>query len=649
MGTVHSHVPLARDILPADKTAAQLRSQKTIIYAPFSGTIELHPRAGKTYWRYPNVADAGDGGYGNYVVLRNGKYRLLMGHFADNPSKSQFAFPGIKSGAVVEIGTPLGYLGETGISSISPHIHMEMSANGQTVIPLNVLPQYKEAVAWVYKDSGQSQKAMVQAPTPISAKAVQVVVPSQPTQSSSQWQATDSGLTVKVVDERKNKTPLNQWPDAGKIASALVREIPGILEKIRQRVPGGNYECAERKWDGKSFEVVLVDSVTSAGRRVDGIACSHFIKISGGIASQGMGGVNLMVSHELAHVRSILLEGWDKAADEVAMTRYEDRFRGLTIIPAPTPTPTPTKMKVPVVSASASSASESWFSRLLGLGVAGSAQPQPVQKATPTPAGSSGITVDLAQTTFAGVYGNLCGALLGGSKGSLGVLGSKKTTYPLAGGKVYPCSVIGALDVTSAWANWVDSHNGDKTLVKVLAPTIGGSNKTILQQVIDETARRNQAGEKWFVLLDEPGHTEVSIKLAMQKWTTYPHVGYVLDLEWFGRKVPVSEINRIASYYFDLRRQRGFTGIGILGVWYYKPGTLNPDEPLKTNDFGIVVPMYDGYGGASAKLSGYQSMLTLFKSNFGGMMGFTWRWGSRYDSARPEDLFKSSQLFWVQQ
>lgn len=257
--------------------------------------------------------------------------------------------------------------------------------------------------------------------------------------------------------------------------------------------------------------------------------------------------------------------------------------------------------------------------------------------------------------TFAGVYGALCA-----TKGTLGTLG-KGLSYPTGSGNRVPaCTAEGALEITGRWGSWVKDNNGGKPVVNVLMPTVQESDTSLIEAIIAETRQRNQQGEHWYVMLDLQGASEFGP--AVERWVTpqNPHVGFVLDVEWFGYKIAVSSINEMAEKYFARRESLGLRGLGILGVWYFNPATIYADEPVTREwepdaDFqsyystGIVVPIMDAYGSASAKLATYQSMMEKFQARWGGMMSFVWRWGFRYDSARPEEIFNQSQFFWTQQ
>lgn len=142
----HTYIPIAVDIAPVDLD----RQQKYIVYLPFSGTIEVSPRQDIVYWRTGRAGD-GIGGYGNMVTLKNGSFWLRMAHFADNPSAWKFTFDQIKDGSWVEIGTPIGYLGETGITPEGPQIHIELKKDGVFVQPEDFVSNYNPATAKYYQ------------------------------------------------------------------------------------------------------------------------------------------------------------------------------------------------------------------------------------------------------------------------------------------------------------------------------------------------------------------------------------------------------------------------------------------------------------------------------------------------------------------
>jgi len=87
-----------------------------------------------------------NGGYGNYIVLKHlvgndegiiEEWISLYAHLQNN------SFPdGIKIGSVVGTGDTIAAVGNTGMST-GPHLHFELTINGENVNPLPLLGTYK--------------------------------------------------------------------------------------------------------------------------------------------------------------------------------------------------------------------------------------------------------------------------------------------------------------------------------------------------------------------------------------------------------------------------------------------------------------------------------------------------------------------------
>ena len=76
------------------------------------------------------VGAAPNGGYGNWIRIDHpGKLSTVYGHL------SEFA-PGIKEGVQVGQGDLIGFVGNTGRSTV-PHLHFEILSSGKPVDPLS--------------------------------------------------------------------------------------------------------------------------------------------------------------------------------------------------------------------------------------------------------------------------------------------------------------------------------------------------------------------------------------------------------------------------------------------------------------------------------------------------------------------------------
>lgn len=146
------------------------------------------------------------------------------------------------------------------------------------------------------------------------------------------WEATVEGFTVKVIDERKTKTPLGEYPDAPKIAVALNREIPNITSWLKREVPQGD----------STFKIVLVDQLSDEGVRAYAAAsiAPNRLEINPAHNEIRKWELSKILAHELGHVweSATLGSTTEDGADENA-----SRFRGLTTKTALPPPPLQTK------------------------------------------------------------------------------------------------------------------------------------------------------------------------------------------------------------------------------------------------------------------------------------------------------------------
>jgi len=677
-------------ISPAVDYVPENDAGKHLVYAPISGKVSLHPRGNLN-------GGLGFGNYGNYLEVENDQYRVLLAHFSDE------SFALIKNGAEVAAGTPLGVMGSTGKSDM-PHLHLEMWKNGLRINPEELIPQYSEALASEYKESPEAGilAAAPDRPEPTSPGLGRQIlqwlaglatnigeIPAKVSGQGTTREASVNGFTVKVSDERVNKTSIKQMPDARKVAERVAKEIPSLKGELKislvDRICFPDFGCfagvmetphhlkidpehPDAQADGVdqvlAHELAHIEEVVELGKTTELSTDNNTYKFDGLTSKSSDQQPVLANSDEL--VVLVFTQPGDKGTNvlrpKIEQLRFLYPWIDFVYIDATTEagnqlakqyfvTATPT-----TILARAGREIWTWEGSIEGLEELlqvnlwlGKIMMAHGQIPLLGPAGT------IPKITFAGTYGALCQ-----TKGTLGLLGSSQD-YPVGSGKPSPaCEANGALEITRRWGQWVSEHNGGKTVINVLMPTVKESDETLIDAIIQETGHRNQQGEHWYVMLDLQSESEFDS--ALEHWVTAanPHVGIVIDIEWFGQKVAISSINSLAESYFSHRERLGLKGLGILGVWYFNPGTILADQPvtrkwekdtnLQSNySTGIVVPIMDGHGNASAKLSNYQSMMKLFRASYGGMMSFSWRWGSKYDSCTPEEVFMSEQLFWTQQ
>jgi len=102
----------------------RIRAHKGVDYAAAQGTPIKATGNGKIVFAGTN------NGYGNYILIQHGKhYQTLYGHMRG------FA-KGMRSGASVQQGQIIGYVGMTGLAT-GPHLHYEFRVNGVHVDPLS--------------------------------------------------------------------------------------------------------------------------------------------------------------------------------------------------------------------------------------------------------------------------------------------------------------------------------------------------------------------------------------------------------------------------------------------------------------------------------------------------------------------------------
>jgi hypothetical protein len=124
-----------------------------------------------------------------------------------------------------------------------------------------------------------------------------------------------------------------------------------------------------------------------------------------------------------------------------------------------------------------------------------------------------------------------------------------------------------------------------------------------------------------------------------------------------GGRVDATQVNQVAAAYFERRQAQGYQAPGIFGFYVFKESQItHPTEVRRQYEGGVVVPIFDGFGGSSPnpgadKIAKTARVLSSFGEGPFGIMEFETRWGTRYDriSARayfdayPDALIFASQ------
>ena len=705
----------AVDIVPSAKGSTWVRS-------PVNGVVRLYPckdkegltvDCGNVYGsRVFETGPLGEGNYGNRIdidgdpVTINGERKTVWIRIAHCANGSYQ----VRNGDRVTAGTILCRMGSTGWSS-DPHVHLEIKLNGVRVVPDSVMREFGSSVQLAMApiqgqpNPGVTQSAQVR-PQPAALSPVGSIlrwlagvpanigdIPGKAAQAAgfgngTSRDATVGSVHVTVVDKRTNQSKLDDYPDARAIAQAISQKNASFKGAL---------------------EIALVDRVCdNQGNCYAGVTKdAHTIEIDPDHADAKRDGIDRVLAHELGHVvdysKNIAMLTQQSAESQVPT------FRGLT-----TKSPDPATVQKQVIDENGGGLAVLTFAQPNEAGMqvlkpqleylrqaypwaqftlVDVTKPEGLRQAqqyrvsmSPTTilvnkklgevwrwqgsivgledmlrgsqwlgellmasgqvpfvngAAGSGAGVDGA--IYAGVYGNL-----GSAVGTLG------QTH----------SVEEALAKAKNWGDRVKAVNPDKTVVNVLLPTWNSGDATMINQIIAETGRRNRAGEHWYVMLNLEGGTVDTINAFIDQHITSetPHVGVVLDVEWFKPlPVKISMINAVSKHYFDRRKSLGLTDLGIFAVWYFKAGSVQADEKLlqqvqqdekltSNAATGIVVPIMDGFGSMAGKLAVFESMKKLFESPHVGFMGFGDRWGTKYDHADVTvDKFPRDALFWTQQ
>lgn len=150
---VYNHLKVSNTVMPT--TSSTVTSDYGWRTPPCNGCsaehkgIDFVPGHGQPIFAVADgmVIEMGtNGGYGNYVKLRHliansegimEEWETLYAHMKNN------SFPeGMKIGSVVKSGDTIGAVGNTGMST-GPHLHFELTINGEHVDPLPLIGTYE--------------------------------------------------------------------------------------------------------------------------------------------------------------------------------------------------------------------------------------------------------------------------------------------------------------------------------------------------------------------------------------------------------------------------------------------------------------------------------------------------------------------------
>ena len=205
-----------------------------------------------------------------------------------------------------------------------------------------------------------------------------------------------------------------------------------------------------------------------------------------------------------------------------------------------------------------------------------------------------------------------------------------------------------ALYLARTYAQRVDAWNGGRTVVTAVNPNIALRGKLTgrelyLYYLIAEARRQG-----YYVMLDV--HTGEQAPLPLFEIIMDRFLQDNVWIDWdiehtAGGKVDAEQINQVAAAYFAHRKARGYQSPGVFGFYVFKESQVtNPVNVRRQYDSGVVVPIFDGFGGhepdpARDKIVKTARVLSLFGDGPFGIMEFETRWGTRYDRISAQSYF----------
>jgi hypothetical protein len=248
---------------------------------------------------------------------------------------------------------------------------------------------------------------------------------------------------------------------------------------------------------------------------------------------------------------------------------------------------------------------------------------RPVSESNPLPS-----LPDWRNATVAMVYG-------GPGSGGWGSLGLTDTADQ-------------AITLARHYAQRVDEWNGSRQVAVAINPNammVGeqAESDLYLYYLIAEARRQG-----YYVMLDVQTGEQDPLTLftnLMDKFLQ-ENVWFDWDIEHTADgKVDAEQINRLADAYFARRNERGYQTPGVFGFYVFQNDQITRPNRLRCHyDNGVVVPIFDGFGGegqksGQGKISKTARVLSHFPDGPYGIMEFETRWGQKYDQIGAKEYF----------
>lgn len=207
-----------------------------------------------------------------------------------------------------------------------------------------------------------------------------------------------------------------------------------------------------------------------------------------------------------------------------------------------------------------------------------------------------------------------------------------------------------ALHLARTYATRVDRWNGERPVVVAVNPNVVMAGQTTgrdryLNYLIAEARRQG-----YYVMLDiqTGGQMPLPLFFGLMDKFLQENVWFDWDIEHTtGGKVDAQQINEVAAAYFERRQVLGYQSPGIFAFYVFGENQVpNPSEIRRQYDGGVVIPIFDGFGGrshnpATDKITRTARIISLFGEGPYGIMEFETRWGTRYDQLGAQEYFEA--------
>ncbi len=207
-----------------------------------------------------------------------------------------------------------------------------------------------------------------------------------------------------------------------------------------------------------------------------------------------------------------------------------------------------------------------------------------------------------------------------------------------------------ALYLGRSYAERVDQWNSWRSTAVVLNPNVvmagqDAYREAYLQNLIAEARRQGI-----YVMLDVQTGDQAPLPLFARLMDQHmgENVWYDWDIEHAaGGHVDASQINQVAELYFRRRKAAGYRSSGIFAFYVFGENQVpDPAAVRRSYDGGVVVPIFDGYGGHGEhpglhKIIKTRRVISLFGEGPFGIMEFETRWGTRYDQITARDYLSA--------